>query len=352
MSLEYENSKNGIKSMKDFYAALGVLPTAEDVVIRAAYKALAQRYHPDKYRGPKAEAEALMKELNAAYSVLSDPEKRRRYDEAQKSSSDRSYENEADSSDDGTLDEAMREQEEYWQIACKFYPDLNDIYRKLKNVNTTLASMFKVYLLEFKTYQDRIQIALQMENLFLQRYFGSDPAILVFAKELINFGNKLAARALNKYVTVMGSGIPSAMLISKIRSEFNVPDPWVEAKKRADAEAKRERQAAEEIKKKRTIELQTGIFSSGEPTPELILRFLLSVRRGDLEESLQAINKCPKIVVKAKNRDGQPALHVAVIERHQKLARLLLEKGGSTSEKDNFGKTALDYMGKHRFFEQ
>ncbi len=339
--------------MKDFYAVLGVLPTAENVVIRAAYKALAQRYHPDKYQGTKVEAEALMKELNAAYSVLSDPEKRRRYDEAQKSSSDRSYENEADSSDDGALDEAMSEQEENWEVACKFYPDLNDIYRKLKKVNTTLASMFKVYLLEFKTYQERVQIALHMETLFLQRYFGSDPAILAFAKELINVGNKSAARALNKYLTVMGSGIPSAMLICKIRSEFNVPDPWVEAKKRADAEAlaraERERQAAEEVKKKRAIELRTGILSNGEPTPELILRFLLAVRRGDLEESLQAINKCPKIVLKAKNSDGQSALHIAVIERHEKLARLLLEKGGSRSEKDDFGKTALDYMGKYSF---
>jgi len=42
--------------MKDYYIILGVLPDAEDVVIRAAYKALVQRYHPDRFKGDPAEA--------------------------------------------------------------------------------------------------------------------------------------------------------------------------------------------------------------------------------------------------------------------------------------------------------
>ena len=37
--------------MKDYYRTLGVLDDAEDIIIRAAYKALAQRYHPDKWKG-------------------------------------------------------------------------------------------------------------------------------------------------------------------------------------------------------------------------------------------------------------------------------------------------------------
>lgn len=68
-------------SNKDYYAILGVLPTAEDIVIRAAYKALAQRYHPDR-TGHSSEANAAMAEINEAYSVLADPEKRDKYDEA------------------------------------------------------------------------------------------------------------------------------------------------------------------------------------------------------------------------------------------------------------------------------
>ena len=63
---------------RDYYAILGVTPTSEDVVIRAAYRALMRRYHPDA--DPSSEASQRAQAINAAYAVLSDPDKRRRYD--------------------------------------------------------------------------------------------------------------------------------------------------------------------------------------------------------------------------------------------------------------------------------
>jgi curved DNA-binding protein CbpA len=68
-------------SAKNLYQVLGVQEDAEDIVIRAAYKALAQKYHPDKWSGDVSEATRLMAELNNAYKILSDPVKRREYDE-------------------------------------------------------------------------------------------------------------------------------------------------------------------------------------------------------------------------------------------------------------------------------
>lgn len=64
----------------DYYAVLGVHTSAEDVVIRAAYKALAQRYHPDRFTGSKDEAHRKMSELSKAYEVLADPMRRPKYD--------------------------------------------------------------------------------------------------------------------------------------------------------------------------------------------------------------------------------------------------------------------------------
>jgi hypothetical protein len=64
----------------DYYAVLGVQPSAEDVVIRAAYKALAQRYHPDRFAGSKEEAHRRMSDLTTAYEVLADPLRRPKYD--------------------------------------------------------------------------------------------------------------------------------------------------------------------------------------------------------------------------------------------------------------------------------
>jgi curved DNA-binding protein CbpA len=65
---------------KNYYVLLGVLPTAEPIVIRAAYRALAMKYHPDKWTGDKATAERRMREINQAYEILSDEQSRARYD--------------------------------------------------------------------------------------------------------------------------------------------------------------------------------------------------------------------------------------------------------------------------------
>jgi DnaJ-class molecular chaperone len=65
---------------KDYYAALGLAKTATDKEIKQAYRKLARKYHPDVNPGDKA-AEARFKEINEANEVLSDPEKRRKYDE-------------------------------------------------------------------------------------------------------------------------------------------------------------------------------------------------------------------------------------------------------------------------------
>lgn len=67
---------------KDYYAVLGVLSTAEDVVISGAYRGLAHRYHPDRFDGDQGDANARMAEINEAYRVLSDGDLRSQYDKA------------------------------------------------------------------------------------------------------------------------------------------------------------------------------------------------------------------------------------------------------------------------------
>ncbi|MCJ7509305.1 MAG: J domain-containing protein [Dehalococcoidia bacterium] len=64
---------------KDYYAILGIKRDASDKEIRQAYRRLARKHHPDVNPGDKAAGERF-KEINAAYEVISDPEKRRKYD--------------------------------------------------------------------------------------------------------------------------------------------------------------------------------------------------------------------------------------------------------------------------------
>lgn len=63
---------------RDFYEVLGVARTADQDEIQRAYRTLARKYHPDVNKDPQAEER--FKEINEAFSVLSDPEQRTRYD--------------------------------------------------------------------------------------------------------------------------------------------------------------------------------------------------------------------------------------------------------------------------------
>ena len=66
---------------RDYYEVLGVARTASEEEIKRAYRKLAMKHHPDRADGDKTAAETKFKECSEAYEVLSDAEKRRRYDQ-------------------------------------------------------------------------------------------------------------------------------------------------------------------------------------------------------------------------------------------------------------------------------
>ena len=65
---------------RDYYEVLGVDKSADEEAIKKAYRTLAKKYHPDANPGD-AEAEKKFKEASEAYAILSDPEKKRQYDQ-------------------------------------------------------------------------------------------------------------------------------------------------------------------------------------------------------------------------------------------------------------------------------
>src|SRR5215203_5176316 len=67
---------------RDYYQVLGIPRTASADDIKKAYRRLARQYHPDLHAGgKKTEMEKKFKELNEAHEVLSDPDKRKKYDQ-------------------------------------------------------------------------------------------------------------------------------------------------------------------------------------------------------------------------------------------------------------------------------
>jgi DnaJ-class molecular chaperone len=67
--------------IKDYYQILGISRSVSDEGIKKAYRKLAMQYHPDRNPGKEKWANDKFKEINEAFSVLGDPEKRRQYDQ-------------------------------------------------------------------------------------------------------------------------------------------------------------------------------------------------------------------------------------------------------------------------------
>ena len=199
-----------------YYDVLGVSPTADDFVIKAAYKALAQRYHPDKFHGnakDAADAEAKMRQLNESYQVLSDPAKRRDYDAHFQQGTQQNQQNSQQKSE-------QAKQQADWAIALRFYPDLTELETRLGKIDPSLISEFRSSLLASQQYEQRQSVANQLEQSYLEDYFGNEPLIVDFARELLLAGKRDGAKELNRMVKVVGGGVSSAKIIDQIEAEY------------------------------------------------------------------------------------------------------------------------------------
>ena len=133
---------NSAASM-NLYEILGVSPQAEDIVIRAAYRALAQRYHPDKADEPKEAAALRMRSIQEAYQVLSDSVSRVAYDA---SLSNAQYEEVIFPL---TQPHSIANLEaNAWEILLRLHPELGSNLSKLETQQMHLAKTYRSLLLE------------------------------------------------------------------------------------------------------------------------------------------------------------------------------------------------------------
>lgn len=205
-------------SYKDYYVILGVLPDAEEVVIKAAYRALVQRYHPDKYVGGDSnEAQRRTAELNEAYDVLSNPVRRAEYDRQRINQT----KNEASSFDDDTdVHVSFDDLNADWELATRFYPDLIQLESRLIKISSRLGIGFKLVMIESKEFEQRHHIAKALEKQYLENYFGTNPKIIEFAAKLLIDGKREAAKELNKTIVILGSKVDGDRIVNKLTSQY------------------------------------------------------------------------------------------------------------------------------------
>lgn len=290
----------------DLYSILGVLSDAEDIVIRAAYKALAQKYHPDRYPD-QDEAVRRMAEVNQAYEVLGNPERRRQYDISRETLNESSY-SEVSNDEEVVYDQTQHD----WLLACEFYPDLESILGHLNQTSKRLASTYMLYMLETKLFDQRVKLAAEMESRFLQKYFGSDPEILDFARNLIKKGNKPALVYLNNSIRVLGVSTDPRKIIAKIINQFSGH--------------KCARSFTDE-------ELSAAVPFWSE--------FRWAIVRGDKETVKLSMFKAPALVA-GQDTEGNTCLHFAAQEFQDEIVSLLLANGANPEVPNNFQTTPLD----------
>lgn len=206
---------------QDWYAVLGILPDAEEVVVRAAYRALAQRYHPDRCTDQTADSTRRMAEINMAFAVIGNSASRAEYDKERSGSKQATFSADDDERFDA-FDAAIKEVEERWRIAADVFPQIQADRLRLSQVSRSLSFAYVTTLLTTKSFANGSTIANQMEGVFLERFFGENRQIVEFAKTLIFENHREAARGLNRLVEILGSEVDPDLIISRIESQYGL----------------------------------------------------------------------------------------------------------------------------------
>lgn len=189
---------------KDYYAVLGVLPSIEPTALKAVYLALVKKYHPDVYKGSKADAERITKELNQAYGVLGDQAKRAEYDALRNSQTSQGgdFGQEASGDDTETQDNDLARD---WKFVVEYHPEAEVLRKELRLISKSLSMLFQYVILFEKASERSTEIADLLKSEYMKRYFGSNKKIQHFAYQMLRDNRRDVALEINNVIRVLGT---------------------------------------------------------------------------------------------------------------------------------------------------
>ena len=233
----------------DYYAILGVTLDAETIVIDAAYKALVKKYHPDVWRGDKQYADEKIKSINEAYSVLSDPEKRKKYDaEIKDNGSTGNY----DEYSEGEDDEGSELRDD-WKIVAEYYPEAEEYRLDLATISKKAALAYQLTILAGKFADKHEEVAAIVKNDFLNRYFGPNEELQNFVLNLLKDGNKKDALEINLAIKTLGFE-SSEKILERAQEKISERLAQEEQKRWEKAEKKKKAEREERARQERREE--------------------------------------------------------------------------------------------------
>ena len=211
----------------NLYSVLGVDESAEIEVINAAHKALAKKYHPDTFQGDKKFAEEKLKNINSAFDVLSDPQKRKQYDEELYRDDSKP---DFDGDDEGFSGEDFGEDVliEDWSVVVEVYPDAEFVRKSLFSLSPKLSFTFQIVILSSKSAAQSIKIGEVLKTEFLTKYFGKSTKLHLFVERLLLNGKRDIAAEINKKIVILGSDASDKVIEDvKVRHKENLREIYL-----------------------------------------------------------------------------------------------------------------------------
>ncbi len=219
--------------MKNYYHILGLSfeSVPEKQLINAAYKALVKLYHPDVYKGDKKSLNRKISEINEAFEILNDENKKKVYDmKLRKYQSEKSFEYTDEEFEDKDIFDNKLINED-WEIALLVYPELDRFKKNLSKYSQKLGLQFQFYLLETKEFYKLESIKNKFINAFLERKFGTSHEIKSISRVLIENGYRKNAIYLNKLIKVLGSKSEKRILKTFLKQYPDLEDFLIEEMK-------------------------------------------------------------------------------------------------------------------------
>lgn len=176
-------TKRGSEELKDsidYYAVLGIAQTAPNEKVRARYRALVKRYHPDLAPGDKVVAAGNFRLVRQAYDVLSNPKRRAQYDQERQKRIDQETRLQSPTEAAGNPSDASKMFVRAWQEACRLHPHLEGLHAELAKIAAPLGISFQRMMLASREFDKALILAAKLKENFFVRYLDTDPQLLHF----------------------------------------------------------------------------------------------------------------------------------------------------------------------------
>lgn len=197
--------------MDNFYDILGVSQNAEFEVIKAAHKALAKKYHPDTYSGNKKRTDEKLKNINAAFDILSNSKTRKEYDEKIKSNDKQTgFDDKSDFNADENGEPVLKED---WQVLIEVFPEAEEMRKQLSFYSPKLSFTYQINLLTFKGAVNSVKTGKQLKKDYFKGHFGTNRELHNLVELLLLTNKRHIAKEINRKVALLGSASSERIII-------------------------------------------------------------------------------------------------------------------------------------------